>query len=51
MKDLVKNDELHLVAITIQVCKWKPKNKNSICWGLFAINDNFSVDFKNPQML
>jgi hypothetical protein len=24
---------------------------NSICWGLFAINDNSLVDFKNPHML
>ncbi len=46
--DLVENDELHLATITIQAHKWKPNNKNSICWGLFAINDNFPIAFKNP---
>jgi hypothetical protein len=24
---------------------------NSICWGFFAINDNYIVDLKNPHML
>jgi hypothetical protein len=52
--DLVENDELHLVAIIIivaQAQKWKPNNKNSICWGFFIGNDNSPIDFKNPQML
>jgi hypothetical protein len=30
--DLVDDDELHLAAIVIQIHKWKPNNKNSICW-------------------
>jgi hypothetical protein len=46
--DLVENDELHLATITIQAHKWKPNNKISICCSLFAINDNFPIDFKNP---
>jgi len=49
--DLVENDEFHLVAIITIVAqgqKWKPNNKNSICWGFFASNDNFPVDLKNP---
>jgi len=48
--DLVDDDELHLVVIVITIHKWKPNNKNSICWGFFAINDNSPVDIKNPQM-
>jgi hypothetical protein len=49
--DLVYNDELNLVAIAIKAQKWKPNNKNSICWGFFAVNDNSLIDFKNPHML
>jgi hypothetical protein len=49
--DLVENDELHLTIIAIQTHKWKPNNRNSICWGFFAINDNFFIDIKNPKML
>jgi len=48
--DLVDDDELHLVTIVIQTHKWKPNNKNSICWGLFTINDNSPIDIKNPHM-
>jgi hypothetical protein len=46
--DIVDNDELHIATITIQAHKWKPNNKNSICWNLFAINEKFPIDFKNP---
>jgi hypothetical protein len=30
--DLVDDDELHLAVIIIQIHKWKPNNKNLICW-------------------
>jgi hypothetical protein len=30
--DLVYNDELHLATIATEAQKWKPNNKNSICW-------------------
>jgi hypothetical protein len=33
--DLVDNDDLHLAVIVAQAHKWKPNNKNSICWGGF----------------
>jgi hypothetical protein len=33
--DLVDNDDLHLAVIVAQAHKWKPNNKNSICWGFF----------------
>jgi hypothetical protein len=49
--DLIKNDELHLAAITIQAHKWKLNNKFSFIWGLFAINDKFPIDFKNPLII
>jgi hypothetical protein len=48
--DLVDDDELHLATIIIQTHKWKPNNKNLICWGFFAINDNSPIDIKKPQM-
>ncbi len=48
--DLVEIDELHLVATTIQAHIWKPNNKNSIFWSLFAMNDNFPIDFKNLRI-
>jgi hypothetical protein len=47
--DLVENDELHLLAIVVQVHKWKVDNRNSICLGIFVINDNFPIDLKNPH--
>jgi hypothetical protein len=31
----IDNDDLHLAVIVAQVHKWKPNNKNSICWGFF----------------
>jgi hypothetical protein len=34
--DLVENDEVHLASITTQAHKWKPNNKNSMCWGFFC---------------
>jgi hypothetical protein len=48
--DLVENDELHLAGITTQAHKWKPNNRNSICWGFFAINDNFPIDFRDAAI-
>jgi hypothetical protein len=49
--DLVENDDLHFAIVATQAHKWKSNNKNSICWGLFVINDNLPVDLKNAQML
>jgi len=49
--NLVENDELLLANITTQAHKWKPNNKNSMCWGFFAVNDNFLIGFKNPLKL
>jgi hypothetical protein len=48
--DLEDDDELHLVAIVIQIHKWEPNNKNSICWGFIAINDDSPISIMNPQM-
>jgi len=31
--DFVDDDELYLAAIIIQIHKWKPDNKEFICWG------------------
>jgi hypothetical protein len=35
--DLVNTNDLHLAVIVNLAHKWKPDNKNSICWGFFVI--------------
>jgi hypothetical protein len=47
----LENDVLPLVTIEGQVIFYKPHHRNSICWGLFVVNDDLHVDFENPQML
>jgi hypothetical protein len=47
----LENEVLYFVIIKVQVIFWKPHHQNSICWGLFVVNDDLHVDLQNLQML
>jgi hypothetical protein len=40
-----------LQQLQIQRKKWRPHNRNALCWSLNCVNDNLKVNLDVPQMM
>jgi hypothetical protein len=40
-----------LQELQIQRKKWRPHNRNAICWSFYSVNDNSKVNLYVPQMM